>query len=738
MLLIAVAGVVALTASASAAANPLSITTDQGLIPGFSTGAQDYAVRCDGSPLVVSVTDPSGDGVSVDHSSMHTSDFTTSVPLATGQSFSISVRSNGSTTRYHVRCLPPGFPPFSYTRDQTPSPVLYSVAFQSPTANGNQPYRYIAVFNQDGVPGWWSLTPAGAINAALLADGTLAYFDVASNAYTISSLDGSLIRNVTNVHGTPDFHELQLLGNGDYLIGAYVPRAGVDLSPYGGPQDATVLDAEVEEVSPSGQLIWSWNTKDHVSLSEVPQRWWSTILKNGSPYDIVHMNSIDAVGNEIVVSFRQLDAVLGIARSTGDVDWKLGGGTTPQSLTVEADPKPYPLGGQHDARLSADGVLTVYDDRTLLSEAPRALEYQIDETARTATFVGAFGEPDAPLSGYVGSARILSSGNWLVDWGSTPFLGEYSPTGARQFELNLGAEFSYRAVPLPPEVTSDKLEQAMDAQYPRADSNLPPVAAFAPSPGTAGRTIQFDGLSSYDPDGVVTGYHWDFGDGTSGAGATLTHRYASPGDYSVTLTVTDDAGATASVTRSVAVGAAASLPPVAALTVSPRIAPAGTQITFDAASSSAPDGSIATTSWRFGDGATASGTRVQHAFAKPGTYGVAVTVTGGTGLSDTVEDSVRVLDVPPHIRVLKAPRILTAARRGCFRASASSRTGRITAVEWRFGDGKSVRHLTTCHRFGRVRRYRVVFTAWDSYGERAQATRSVTVRRRSRRVARRG
>jgi PKD repeat protein len=54
----------------------------------------------------------------------------------------------------------------------------------------------------------------------------------------------------------------------------------------------------------------------------------------------------------------------------------------------------------------------------------------------------------------------------------------------------------------------------------------------------------FDGSASFDPDGVIVGYEWDFGDGTNATGATITHSYPDKGTFQVTLTVTDDGGLT--------------------------------------------------------------------------------------------------------------------------------------------------------------------------------------------------
>ena len=63
----------------------------------------------------------------------------------------------------------------------------------------------------------------------------------------------------------------------------------------------------------------------------------------------------------------------------------------------------------------------------------------------------------------------------------------------------------------------------------------------------------FDASTSDDPDGTIASYEWDFGDGGTDAGETVTHTFAAPGTYPVTLTVTDDDNAEHSVTEDVTV-----------------------------------------------------------------------------------------------------------------------------------------------------------------------------------------
>lgn len=88
--------------------------------------------------------------------------------------------------------------------------------------------------------------------------------------------------------------------------------------------------------------------------------------------------------------------------------------------------------------------------------------------------------------------------------------------------------------------------------------NRPPTATLTspPTTGQTGRSISFDATGSSDPDGTIVSYIWDFGDGSSGLGATTSHSYTTPGTYTVRLTITDNTGSTASTTSPITVSPA--------------------------------------------------------------------------------------------------------------------------------------------------------------------------------------
>jgi len=107
-------------------------------------------------------------------------------------------------------------------------------------------------------------------------------------------------------------------------------------------------------------------------------------------------------------------------------------------------------------------------------------------------------------------------------------------------------EAAIYAKALPPDEILDHYRQGGGATQ-----NVPPAAAFTTS--ASGLTASFDGSGSTDRDGSVVSYAWDFGDGSTGAGALPQHTYAAGGTFPVTLAVTDDKGANGSVSNPVTV-----------------------------------------------------------------------------------------------------------------------------------------------------------------------------------------
>ena len=163
---------------------------------------------------------------------------------------------------------------------------------------------------------------------------------------------------------------------------------------------------------------------------------------------------------------------------------------------------------------------------------------------------------------------------------------------------------------------------------------------------TSGVPTTFTATASSDADGSIVGYTWNFGDGSFGAGATATHTFTGGTDRVVTLTVTDNVGATDVDTIAVEVN----LAPVAEAG-SARFGDAGELITFDGSASTDDDGTIASYQWDFGDGTTGNGATVSHRYRAGGNYTVTLTVTDDDGATnaDTTTVNIGADSIPPSI-----------------------------------------------------------------------------------------
>jgi PKD repeat protein len=148
---------------------------------------------------------------------------------------------------------------------------------------------------------------------------------------------------------------------------------------------------------------------------------------------------------------------------------------------------------------------------------------------------------------------------------------------------------------------------------------------------------------STDADGSVTGWAWDFGDGSTATVQNPSHTYGAEGTYTVSLTVTDDEGATGSVSRVVTVRLPGSNEnPVASFTWScANLACAFTDQSTDS------DGSIVAWSWSFGDGGGSSEQNPGRTYSAAGSYTVTLTVTDDEGATEQHSAAVTVTAPPP-------------------------------------------------------------------------------------------
>lgn len=176
--------------------------------------------------------------------------------------------------------------------------------------------------------------------------------------------------------------------------------------------------------------------------------------------------------------------------------------------------------------------------------------------------------------------------------------------------------------------------------------NQPPNAeAGGPYTGPAGSPIAFGAAGSSDPDGTIASYSWAFGDGGNATSAAPSHTYAAAGTYTATLTVTDNLGATDTDQATVIVSTVGGNQAPVGEANGPYSGTVNTSIAFSAAGSSDPDGTIASYSWTFGDGGSATGATPTHVYTVVGNYTAVLTVTDNQGATDADAATVTVTGV---------------------------------------------------------------------------------------------
>jgi len=210
-------------------------------------------------------------------------------------------------------------------------------------------------------------------------------------------------------------------------------------------KDRVVLDAIVQEIDiATGAVVFEWHALGNVALRE---SYFPAPEDRTVPYDFVHPNSV-AVGTDgnLLVSARHTSTVYEIDRTTGALDWRLGGKLS--SFTIPSGAR---FSWQHDARAYSDGTLSVFDNASMspdetTRDSSRGLLLHIDQPALNVTLVRSDDNPRGALSTSQGDLQMLANGDWFAGWGSIGEYTEFDADGRVVLDAALKASTaSYRA-----------------------------------------------------------------------------------------------------------------------------------------------------------------------------------------------------------------------------------------------------------------------------------------------------
>lgn len=261
-------------------------------------------------------------------------------------------------------------------------------------------------------------------------------------------------------------------------------------------------------------------------------------------------------------------------------------------------------------------------------------------------------------------------------------------------------------------------------------SNAPKaVMTFTPTNPLAGTDVVFDGAQSTVTGARIVLYTWDFGDGSTGTGSPVTHRFGEGGTFTVRLTVTDDRGLTGTTTGDVTVRDTAS--PTASFVFSPTNPVVNQRILFNAGGSTAAAGrTIVSYTWDFGNDQTGSGVNVSTTYTTVQEFLVSLTVTDDLGKKNTATRTVGIGTAGPVANFTFLPSSPFGNQMVTFDGAGSSGTYPITKYAWDFGDGTTSLGQIVQKAYAASpsqRTYVVQLTVTDSTGQTSSSTQAVTV-----------
>ncbi|MHC4111800.1 MAG: aryl-sulfate sulfotransferase, partial [Planctomycetota bacterium] len=342
--------------------------------------------------------------------------------------------------------VPSDFPQPVITINNNPAPGY--IFLENMGQSGS---KYTMILDNNGAPVWYRR--GGGREFKVQKNGMITWA-----AFTGVDNNFNYVRDyrATNAHSTDD-HELKVLEDGSYLLIGYHNQGGVDMSRYiaGGNPNATVHATALQEFTAAGELIFQFRALDHFDIADV-----EPVVENplGGNVRFSHMNAIDVdEDGHLLISSRHISEVTKIDRNTGEIIWRLSGAHS--DFTFVNDP----LNGfcnQHDISALGNGRYMVFDNGNGHNPSvSRAVEYELDLQAMTATLVWEFRDTPDKYTHYMGNAQRLPNGNTLINFvlAEYPKAIEVDPNGVKQFEMNLnpGSDL-YRAFRFPWDGIVDK------------------------------------------------------------------------------------------------------------------------------------------------------------------------------------------------------------------------------------------------------------------------------------------
>ncbi len=240
---------------------------------------------------------------------------------------------------------------------------------------------------------------------------------------------------------------------------------------------------------------------------------------------------------------------------------------------------------------------------------------------------------------------------------------------------------------------------------------LRPKPAFTGTPLSAtGAPLAVQFQDATDPGNLnISGWDWNFGDGSHSTVQNPAHTFAAPGVYDVSLTVTTELGNSTTTESDFVV-----VRPAASFTANPTSGEDTLMVQFTD-TTVAGSVELQTWDWSFGDGTTSRLQSPSHLYAGPGTYTVVLTV--GTGLGPDTETKTGLITIAPEVTFSGSVTSGVAPLDVAFSDTTNTGILETTVRSWNFGEGDPSDEESPRHTYAKAGRYDVALTIATAQGE---------------------
>ena len=246
-----------------------------------------------------------------------------------------------------------------------------------------------------------------------------------------------------------DYHDVHRFEDGSYLfvVNEFVE---MDLSSYGGLEDAEVISPVMMHMDVDENIIREWHGLDHIPVN-------ASSTLNFQQVDYLHWNAfdIDSFGG-VLMSFRNISTIARLNPTDWSIDWHLG--EYENDFQID-DPDWGSFLKQHDVNDIGGNRILLFDNNISSGNQPgysRVVEYEVDTVEMTASRVWSYSHPEEVYAPAQGSVQRLENGNTLIAWGNAnagqggTLVTEINDQEEIVWEIKLGAYFTvYRARKIP-------------------------------------------------------------------------------------------------------------------------------------------------------------------------------------------------------------------------------------------------------------------------------------------------